>query len=300
MKKRLQSDFLTRQYMLSRDFEVFYYSDLHFHSVGSHSHDYYEFYFFVEGAVQMEIGRRRFTLHSGDFILVPPGISHRAVITNKDIPYRRFVLWISKDYCTAIGEQAPDCLYLLRRAEKKQQYVQGFNALEFNTLRSRLFALLDEIHSERYGKETMVSLQLMDLLLYLSRVDYERDNPASKQEGRSHFDSITNFIDTNLEEDLSLDRLAREFFLSKYYIAHLFQRSTGLSVHQYIVKKRLTACCEAILGGSHIGETYLRYGFHDYSSFYRAFKKEYGMTPSMYLELHQQSAGEQMGRQGEQ
>ena len=41
-----RSTFNSRQYMLSEDFEVFYYSDIGFKSVGSHSHDYYEIYFF--------------------------------------------------------------------------------------------------------------------------------------------------------------------------------------------------------------------------------------------------------------
>ena len=58
MKKERSTAFNPRQYMLSRDFEIYYYSDLHFQSVGRHSHDYHEFYFFVEGAVSMELGDR--------------------------------------------------------------------------------------------------------------------------------------------------------------------------------------------------------------------------------------------------
>ena len=53
MAKRQTSKFITRQYMLSEDYEVFYYSDTHFRSVGSHSHGYYELDFFGEGAVTM-------------------------------------------------------------------------------------------------------------------------------------------------------------------------------------------------------------------------------------------------------
>lgn len=46
MKKNLKTQFLTRQYMLSRDYELYYYSDSHMANVDSHAHDYYEFYFF--------------------------------------------------------------------------------------------------------------------------------------------------------------------------------------------------------------------------------------------------------------
>ena len=48
MKKNLQSDFNTRQYMLSQDFEIYYYNDTNFNGVKSHTHDYFEFYFFIE------------------------------------------------------------------------------------------------------------------------------------------------------------------------------------------------------------------------------------------------------------
>ena len=47
MKKNLQSAFHTRQYMLSKDFEIYYYSDYYLSKVESHTHNYYEFYFFV-------------------------------------------------------------------------------------------------------------------------------------------------------------------------------------------------------------------------------------------------------------
>ena len=47
MKKHFQTAFDTRQYMVSKDFEIFYYEDTHFSNVRNHSHNYYEFYFFT-------------------------------------------------------------------------------------------------------------------------------------------------------------------------------------------------------------------------------------------------------------
>ena len=49
MAKNLQTKFSTRQYMLSRDFEIYYYNEPASEKVSIHSHDYYEFYFFLEG-----------------------------------------------------------------------------------------------------------------------------------------------------------------------------------------------------------------------------------------------------------
>ncbi len=64
MKKQLQTTFSTRQYMLSRDFEIYYYNDTfedsHYYGVNSHAHNYYEFYLFLEGNVSMNIEGARF------------------------------------------------------------------------------------------------------------------------------------------------------------------------------------------------------------------------------------------------
>ena len=119
MKQR-STAFNPRQYMLSRDFEIYYYSDLHFQSVGSHAHDYYEFYFFVEGAVTMELAGRRYPLRQGDVIVVPPGVEHRALLTDESAPYRRFVFWLSRDYVQALASQSADYMLPLKRAEAAQ------------------------------------------------------------------------------------------------------------------------------------------------------------------------------------
>jgi len=285
MAKRQTSQFNTRQYMLSEDYEVFYYSDTHFRSVGSHSHDYYELYFFEAGAVTMEIDGRGYPLKTGDVILIPPGVSHRAVLTDPEKPYRRFVFWQSRPFLEALEARSPDCGYLLRRAESRGRYVYRFDPVAFNAIRTRLFTLLDEIHADRFGKATAIDLIITDLLLFLGRTVYEQEH-QNKKDQLSRYEAITQYVDQHLDEPLSLDALAKQFYLSKYYLVHLFRENAGLSVHQYILKRRLAACCDAMLGGAAVGEVYRQWGFYDYSAFYRAFRKEYGMSPSAYLELH--------------
>ena len=279
MKRQRSTAFVSRQYMLSKDYEIYYYSDLRFQSVGSHSHDYYEFYFFVEGAVTMEVGGRRYPLAVGDVVVVPPGVPHRAVLRDPAAPYRRFVFWLSREYAEALAAESVDTVFCLRRAEAGRSHWH-FDVLSFNSLRGSLFDLLDELHADRFGRQAQVDLDIRQLLLRLSRLIHEQTDKSSHRETVSKYEAITAFIDARLEEDLSLDRLAREFYLSKYYIAHLFQNSVGLSVHQYVIKKRLAACRSAIQCGAKVSEVCLAYGFRDYSSFYRAFRKEYGMSPS--------------------
>ena len=280
--KKLRSEFNSRQYMLARDFEVFYYSDRNFRTVGRHSHPYTEVYLFCEGEVDMEIGARTCPLRPGDVLVLPPGTEHRAVVRG-EAPYRRFVFWLSEEFCAALRNESPDYLKLFDRVRREKDYLCHLDSLEFNSLRGKLFALLEELHTDRFGRDAQFAVCARDLLLTLERIVLGKTEPHAKGEARSSYQLITDCIAARLGEDLSLDALSRELFLNKYYIAHLVRENTGLSLHQYITKKRLAACCEAIQGGESITRACARLGFANYSSFYRAFVKEYGASPSDYL-----------------
>lgn len=289
MKGNLRSAFNTRQYMQSKDFEAFYYSDLNFQTLPAHTHDYYEFYLFLEGDLDLEISGHARPLHPGDMVLVPPGVSHHALMHSSDRPYRRFVLWVSQEYAARLLKESPDYVFLMQRAATSGRCYYHFHEAEFSSIQSRLIRLLEEFHSNRYGRNAAVYLALNDLLLYMNRIIYEREHPVVSGSG-DLMQEITLFIDEHLTEDLSLDVLADHVCLSKYYIAHYFKDNLGISIHQYITKKRLQSCSEAIAAGSDITRTFDEYGFRDYSSFYRMFRKEYGMSPREYQEAHRMNA----------
>ena len=125
-----------------------------------------------------------------------------------------------------------------------------------------------------------------DLLMQINRTVYEQHHPLTRKAQLSLYEQLCFYIDEHLSEDLSLERLAAELFVSKYHIAHVFKDEIGMSIHQYISKKRLARCREALLGDVPVTKVYLLFGFHDYSSFYRALKKEYGISPKDFKELH--------------
>lgn len=284
MKDNLQTKFSTRQYMLSEDFEIYYYTDTALKEVGNHNHNYYEIYFFLEGNVSIEIKDTIYPLKHGDIVIIPPKVQHHAVIHNKEIPYRRFVFWITCEYLHNLVELSPSYGYIGRIISSNNGFIFHNDSIAFNTIQGKVFRLIEEIRTDRYGREAKISLCVNDLILHLNRTVYEQTHEKNVEEQQKLYRSLIYYIEDHLTEDLSLDILAKEFFISKYHIAHVFKDNIGISLHQYVRKKRLIACKDAIRSGTKISETYLLFGFKDYSTFYRAFKAEYGITPKEYAE----------------
>lgn len=286
MKKHLQTAFSNRQYMLSRDFEIYYYQDTGLKKVALHTHDYYEFYFFLEGDVSIQVGENVYQVESGDFMLIPPHYPHRPIIRSTAVPYRRFVFWISRQFCENLTAQSQAYGYLIEHVEQTRTFLFHNSPAEFNTLQYKLLELIEEMKTERFGKEARISLCVEDLLLHLNRLTYERTCQAARSGEDSLYHRILAYVNDHIEEELSLDRLSETFYVSKYHIAHVFKHNFGMSIHQYITKKRLALCREAILGSLSITQACQDFGFGDYSSFYRAFKKEFGLSPKEFRELH--------------
>jgi YesN/AraC family two-component response regulator len=282
MKKNLRTEFTKRQYMLSEDFELYYYHDRNLPQGKAHKHPYYEFYFFLEGDMSMQIGKEIYALHPGDIVFIPPEVYHKAVIHDSSIPYRRFVLWISEQYCDQLQELSEDYFYFMKHVMDTQEYIVHNDSITFNRIQAKVCEILEEIQGHQFGREARIVLGINGLILHLNRILYEQKHIKNAKDGFDLYQNLISYIEEHLEENLTLDTIANEFFVSKFHISHMFKENMGISVHQYIVKKRLLACKGVLHGNVSISKVYQSFGFKDYSSFYRAFRKEFGISPKEY------------------
>ena len=95
---------------------------------------------------------------------------------------------------------------------------------------------------------------------------------------------VISHINANLKNEITLDKLAKEFYISKYHLCRTFKNSTGLTIHDYIKQKRLTIVKELVKEGNTLTDAAISAGFNDYSSFYRAYVKRYNENPRTALQ----------------
>ena len=97
------------------------------------------------------------------------------------------------------------------------------------------------------------------------------------------------FMEENLKSEIEISGLSKQAGYSEYHFCQLFQRATGLSVKRYLVCRRLKHGLYEISKGEKKQEVAFSYGFDTYAGFYKAFYREYGMSPSEYLKAHRPS-----------
>jgi AraC-like DNA-binding protein len=136
-----------------------------------------------------------------------------------------------------------------------------------------------------YGQQ-LYEQNLLSILLILFLRSCIASDHVMLSHSRKHLimDDIFLYIREHLTDDLSLETLEKQFYVSRYHICREFKRLTGQTLHAYIVKSRLSLCKKHIESGKSIKEVYELGGFSGYNHFFRAFKKEYGMTPKEYYE----------------
>ena len=131
-------------------------------------------------------------------------------------------------------------------------------------------------------EQSTVRMFLALTLRACASADPYRPQPRHRGDNRLSLDQVFRYIHAHLTEEITLEILEREFFVSRHHLIREFKKRTGQTVHRYIVKARLDLCREYLSQGYSINEVYRMGGFGGYNHFFRAFKQTYGMTPGEY------------------
>lgn len=278
-----KDEFTSRQTMLQSDFECYHYCDAIPPVVDFHEHEFYEILFFLSGNVSYIIEGRTYQLRPGDILLTNNRDIHRPVI-QPGRPYERYVIWVQPhviDNVRGLGTDLSACFE--DAAQKEYKLIRPDSAVltHLRQICQKMLYARDEAH---FGSSTLTLIYLVEFLIYLNRAYFATPDAIRKDVTESaKINEAVAFINEHLAEDLSLDRLSGALYVSKSHLNRSFKEFTGLTLYQYIIKKRLVVARNMLREGAQVMDACMQCGFNDYSNFLKAFKREFGKSPKEFL-----------------
>jgi len=261
---------------LLEDFRLFHLRGAQGVKAEYHYHEFCKLLLLVSGSGGYSVEGQRYSLQSGDIVLVGSRAVHRPEFAS-DAPYERIIVYIDPEFLRQASTEDCELLEIFSgkwghvlRSEKGRRFISMASTLE------------KELSGEDYGRVILSTGALLRLLVEIGR-ELHRDETrlaVALQPQNERILGIMEYIHKHLAEDLSIDQLAEQFYLSKYHMMRLFRAETGQSVYGYITHRRLIQARELISGGMPATQAAFRCGFGSYSSFTRAYGKQFGSTPT--------------------
>ena len=101
---------------------------------------------------------------------------------------------------------------------------------------------------------------------------------------------ILDLIEATLDAEFTPAELAERSGYSLWHFLHLFQREVGMPLGRYIAKRRLAHGIYDVSRGMNVTDAAMKWGFGSHSGFFRAFRREYGMSPTAWMKTHRVNA----------
>lgn len=240
--------------------------DRHYH-VDRISYDSFLLIYVKSGEGYAESQGRYYPLQAGDILLLDCYIPHKyGTNTAWEIQWLHFDGPMARSYFERIQKNSP----LLRIASH-------------HPATHDLRKMLRQFASKGPLSDILLSKQITDLL---TGIILYGDN-ARVSHGSTVIDECVRYISSNLDKELSVEQLSREFSLSPYYFSRLFKEETGVSPHKYLVMVRLDYS-RYVLRSTNltIKETAYRCGFNSESNFCTRFREVFGITPKEYRQSY--------------
>lgn len=248
-----------------------------------HSHNFFELIYCCNSCgAEYLVGSERYRLIQGDLLFVPPGVSHRPLLPeNLAEPYNRYVIWLSTKFMEQYAQLFPYSF------TEKQSYTNLLRTkgTKWEQLGNDFFIGVQESEQKADGWEAFVIGNTISLLTKIKRATDDRNAHTLKAEKPELLDQIMVYVEQNYSKNISLNEIAKEFFISSSTVSHLFKQKLDISFYRFVTQRRLIAAKSLIADGIPLETTATEVGFKDYSSFYRSFKQEYGISPRQYKNI---------------
>lgn len=242
------------------------------HSV-PHTHNHLELFYIVGGQGQFLIEEQLLPVNTNHLVIINPNVTHTEVSFNSQ-PLEYIVLGIE-------GIE----LSISKNSNGQFCILDHFESVEIS---SCLRNILREMELKQTGYEDICQAYMEILIIRLMR-NTGLSVPTEPQNivGNRQCAAVRRYIDLHFKESLTLESLAEEAHMNKYYLSHAFKKEYGISPINYMISRRLEESkyllAETNLSMSQIAQLL---GFSSLSYFSQVFHRTQEITPMEYRQQH--------------
>ena len=268
---------------LNDNFKIFHIKDKKDIKFEYHHHDFSKIVILIDGDLTYYIEGKSYILKPWDILFVNKNEIHKPVV-NADKYYERIVIWLNPDFIAKYAQGNNNLLKCFEVAMKNNYNLLRLNMKSIENIKNLIQDIKNCENSNEFGSEILKESLFIQLMVLMNRLFLNSDKNRDIEDIQydKTIEEVLSYINSNLENNLSIDTIASKFFISKYYLMRKFKNQIGSSIHSYVIQKRLILAKSLISDGLSMSTVCTKCGFNDYSSFVRAFKKAYGVSPSNY------------------
>lgn len=246
----------------------------------NHQHsDLYQISYYLKGEDRVLVGNRHYAVKEGDLFFIPPHCIHGSVACDRPICFEMLQVKFR------LRRVLPSPLPVYVRVKYPQDLLSAFHSL------------INEFHMGRSQRETMMRLNLAQMVLLIQR-KYSLQGPgyhlpplkacpaSDYRLAEERLAKVISYLQANYTRELSLAEIARINGYSVSTLCHVFKRQVGISPAKYLINYRLSKALE-MMGYTEkkLEDIAIESGFKSVYYFSRLFKKRYHQSPRRYARL---------------
>ena len=253
------------------------------HHQPPHYHEVYEIMLVKAGSANVcfVLDQVPYSLRENQLFLIPPYATHFISCDDANYTYERTLLFLSPGYAKKLLMDSPELQEALNDIESKKKYRVDLSPEKAVWIR-HIFSFLEEKQEGRIGYEQLHRTYIQLLFFSLIQDLYEDQKGSLSSGANSPMLPVAQYISDHISEKITLESLAKEFYLSPSSISAGFRKSFSVPFREYLTVQRIRLSQKLISEGVELAEIPRRVGFDDYSNFYRSFRKKVGMGPREY------------------
>ena len=249
-----------------------------------HMHNFYEIYLILEGDVNLYIKNSCYHITSSSVAVINSLDPHK-LTNNTENSFTRIYFHIPDTFTSRFSDQKTNL------SECFNNRIAGNNVLLLSHLQkdyiidifNKMTQCKDNKHNH-FGVNLLFDTYVIQLLIYINNL-YNGQSFISPSQYSSDVAFITEYIDSHILENITLDSLADMLSRDKYYLSHKFKKETDTTIFHYLIMARISKAKQLLSEGMNVTETCYNSGFNDYSNFITTFKKITGYTPKKFQKI---------------